>query len=81
MSREDAQKRRETTKSIIAGYANGYKRSVRDWYSIVVNRWPDGYSDAPAKSTVKKVLQDMCYEQKLSWEWRERGWFRQERFG
>ena len=81
VTKETAKKRRQTIEAIILDYTNHVLRSVDDWYHIVGQRWPDGWDDAPAKNTVKKVLQDMHYKKLIAWRWYERGWFSQERFG
>lgn len=81
MTKETAKKRRQTIEAIIRDYTNHVLRSVDDWYYIVGRGWPDGWMDAPAKSTVKKVLQDMHYKNLIAWRRIERGWFSQELFG
>lgn len=81
MTKENAKKRRQTIKAIVLDYTNHVLRSVDDWYYVVGEHWPTGWKDAPAKGTVKSVLQDMHYRELIAWRWHSRGWFNQERFG
>ena len=80
MTREEAKARRVEIKLIVHKHKAKLARSVDDWYHIVGQNWPGGWNDAPAKSTVKSVLQDMHAEGHLSWRFHVKGWFQQERF-
>jgi len=72
--------RREIVRKIILNSGYTISRSVDDWHRVVSQAWPDGWKDAPAKSTVKCELQDMHHEGLMHWRFHVRGFFHQERF-
>ena len=80
MNKKTAKIRRELIREIILNHKVRYSRSVDNWWHIVGNDWPDGWEHAPAKSTVKKELYDMCHDQLMDRRFRVRGWFQRELF-
>ena len=59
MNQERAKIRRELIRGIVLNNRKKYAMSVDDWWRVVCNHWPDGWEYAPAKTTVKRELQDM----------------------
>lgn len=80
MNKTVALHRREVICLIILGAGKVLDYSVDDWWNYVRRNWPDGFSQAPGRNTVKSVLLELAEKGKVAHCGIRRGWFSQFRF-